>query len=112
MLARKSRWLAIVLPFFLVPVACPAGTIAEFGKPSVAPVLNVAMPGVVNISTKKVEVVDSPVLCNPVMRELLDIPERALRRLIAIPFDDSDLLEVGDFVLAIGNPFGKLSAAP
>jgi serine protease Do/serine protease DegQ len=32
--------------------------------------------------------------------------------LIAIPFDDSDLLEVGDFVLAIGNPFGQLSAAP
>jgi hypothetical protein len=46
MLARKSRRLAIVLPFFMMPIACPAGTIAEFGKPSVVPVLNVVMPGV------------------------------------------------------------------
>src|SRR6516164_2872741 len=167
--ARKTRWVAITLPFFLVPITCPAGTIAQSGKASVAPVLHDVMPGVVNISTRKVEVVDSPVLRDPVMRELLDIPDRALRRetqaagsgvivdvargyvltndhvvkggtnievitkenrrfkaqlvgrdqatdiallsikaenLIAIPFGDSDLLEVGDFVLAIGNPFG------
>ena len=167
--ARKTRWVAITLPFFLVPITCPAGTIAQSGKASVAPVLHDVMPGVVNISTRKVEVVDSPVLRDPVMRELLDIPDRALRRetqaagsgvivdvargyvltndhvvkggtnievitkenrrfkaqlvgrdqatdiallsikaenLIAIPIGDSDLLEVGDFVLAIGNPFG------
>jgi serine protease Do len=169
MLARKNKWLAIRLAFFLVPIACPAGTIAQFGKPSVAPILHAVTPGVVNISTKKVEVVDSPVLRDPVMRDLFDVPERALRRetqaagsgvivdaargyvltndhavkgstsievitkdnrrlkaqlvgrdqatdiallsikaenLAAIPLGDSDLLEVGDFVLAIGNPFG------
>ena len=77
MLARKNKWLAI---FFLVPIACPAGTIAQFGKPSVAPILHAVTPGVVNISAKKVEVVDSPVLRDPVMRELFDVPERALRR--------------------------------
>ena len=27
-------------------------------------------------------------------------------RLTAVPFGDSDRVEVGDFVLAIGNPFG------
>jgi hypothetical protein len=78
MLARKNKWLAITLAFFLVPIACPAGTIAQFGKPSVAPILHAVTPGVVNISTKKVEVVDSPVLRDPVMRELFDVPERAL----------------------------------
>jgi Do/DeqQ family serine protease len=160
---------AIALAFFLVPIACPAGTIASSGKPSVAPVLHAVTPGVVNISTKKVEVVDNPVLRDPVMRDLFDVPERAMRRetqaagsgvivdaargyvltndhvvkgsnsievitkdnrrfkaqlvgrdqatdiallsikaenLAAIPLGDSDMLEVGDFVLAIGNPFG------
>src|SRR6516164_967328 len=169
MLATRSRWLAITLLFSLAPIACLAGTIAQSGKPSVAPILHAVTPAVVNISTRKVEVVDSPVLRDPVMRELLDIPDRALRRetqaagsgvivdaargyvltndhlvkggtnievitkenrrfkaqlvgrdqatdmallrikaenLTEIPFGDSDKLEVGDFVLAIGNPFG------
>jgi Do/DeqQ family serine protease len=159
----------MALPFLLAPVICAAGTIAQSGKPSVAPVLHAVTPGVVNISTKKVEVVDNPVLRDPAMREFFDIPERALRRetqsagsgvivdaahgyvltndhvvkggtsievttkdnrrfkaqlvgrdqatdiallringenLTAIPLGDSDTLEVGDFVLAIGNPFG------
>jgi len=123
----------------------------------------------VNIATKKVEVVDNPILRDPVMRELFDIPEQGLRRetqaagsgvivdaargyvltndhvvkgatnievatkdnrrfkaqlvgrdqatdiallrikagnLNAMALGDSDSLEVGDFVLAIGNPFG------
>jgi serine protease Do len=169
MLTRKREVLALALPFFLMPVACIAGTIAESGKASLAPILYKVTPGVVNISSKKVEVVDSPVTHDPVMRELLDIPERGLRRetqaagsgviidaahgyvltndhvvkgstsmevttkdnrrfkaqlvgrdqatdmallritadnLTAIPLGDSDSLEVGDFVLAIGNPFG------
>ena len=169
MLARKSRWLAIALLFSLAPIGCPAGTIAQSGKPSVAPILHAVTPAVVNISTKKVEMVNNPALRDPVMRELFDIPDRALRRetqaagsgvivdaargyvltndhvvkggtnievitkdnrrftaqlvgrdqatdiallsikadgLTAIPLGDSDSLEVGDFVLAIGNPFG------
>lgn len=169
MLTRKRKALALALPFFLIPMACLAGTIAESGKASVAPILHKVTPGVVNISSKKIEVVDSPALRDPVMRELLDIPERGLRRetqaagsgviidaahgyvltndhvvkgstsmevttkdnrrfkaqlvgrdqatdmallrikadnLTAIPLGDSDSLEVGDFVLAIGNPFG------
>ncbi len=165
----NKSWLAVALPLFVTPVACLAGTIAELGKASVAPILHAVTPGVVNISSKKVEVVDSPELRDPRMREFLDIPERGLRRetqsagsgvivdtvhgyvltndhvvkgstsmevttkdnrrfkaqlvgrdqgtdiallrikadnLTAIPLGDSDTLEVGDFVLAIGNPFG------
>jgi Do/DeqQ family serine protease len=170
MTATKSRTsLAIALAFLLVPVAGLAGTIAELGKASVAPVLHTVTPGVVNISTRKVEVVDNPALRDPAMREFFDIPERGVRRetqsagsgvivdvahgyvltndhvvkgstsmevttkdnrrfkaqlvgrdqatdiallrikadnLTEIPLGDSDTLEVGDFVLAIGNPFG------
>jgi Do/DeqQ family serine protease len=169
MLARKSGWLAIALLLLLAPIGCPAGTIAQSGKSSVAPILHAVTPAVVNISTKKVEVVNNPALRDPVMRELFDIPDRALRRetqgagsgvivdaargyvltndhvvkggtnievitkdnrrfkaqlvgrdqatdiallsikadgLTAIPLGDSDSLDVGDFVLAIGNPFG------
>src|SRR6516162_11635150 len=167
-----SRKLSIILPFgiaLLTTLVCEAGTIPPFEKRSVAPILHAVTPGVVNISTRKVEVVDSPALRDPVMRELFDIPEQGLRRetqaagsgvivdaehgyvlsndhvvkgatrievttrdnrrfkaqlvghdqatdiallqiktenLTAIPMGDSDSLEVGDFVLAIGNPFG------
>src|SRR6516164_11719096 len=80
MLARKSRWLAIIMPFFLAPIASPAGTITQSGKPSVAPILHAVTPAVVNISTKKVEVVNHPALRDPAMRELLEIHDRALRR--------------------------------
>jgi Do/DeqQ family serine protease len=146
-----------------------AGAIPQTERPSVAPILQKATPGVVNIATKKVEVVNDPMLRDPRMREMFDIPERAMRRetqsagsgviidaaqgyvltndhvvkgassievttkdnrrfkaqligrdqptdiallrikgdnLSAIPLGDSDSLEVGDFVLAIGNPFG------
>ena len=145
------------------------GTIAEASRPSVAPVLRTVLPAVVNIATRKIEKIDSILLRDPVMRELLDIPEQSLRRetqaagsgvivdaargyvltndhvvkgaslieiatkdnrrfkaqlvgrdqatdiallrikpdnLVAIPMGDSNSLEVGDFVLAIGNPFG------
>ena len=164
--------LSVVLPFviaFLSTLESAAGTIPPFEKRSVTPILHAVTPGVVNISTKKLEVVDSPVLRDPVMRELFDIPEQGLRRetqaagsgvivdaaqgyiltndhvvkgatkievttrdnrrfkaqlvgrdqatdiallrikadgLTSIALGDSDTLEVGDFVLAIGNPFG------
>jgi len=146
-----------------------AGTIPSFEKQSVAPILKAVTPAIVNIATKKVEIVGNAMLRDPFMRELFDIPERKLRRemqgggsgvivdaahgyvltndhvvkgvsnievttkdsrrfkaqlvgrdqatdmallrikaenLTEIPFGDSDKLEVGDFVLAIGNPFG------
>src|SRR5215470_43439 len=146
-----------------------AGTIPQSERPSVAPVLHGVTPGVVNIATKKVEVVNDPLLRDPAVREMFDIPEQSLRRetqaagsgvivdaargyvltndhvvkgaslieiatkdnrkfkaqlvgrdqatdiallriksdnLVAIPMGDSNSLEVGDFVLAIGNPFG------
>jgi serine protease Do len=159
----------------LIIAAVPAtrdavsGTIAQDNRPSVAPVLRTIIPAVVNIATKKIEKVNSPLLRDPIIRELFDVPERSLRRetqaagsgvivdaergyiltsdhvvkgaslievttkdnrrfkaqlvgrdqatdvallrieadnLVAIPIGDSDSLEVGDFVLAIGNPFG------
>ena len=146
-----------------------AGTIPPGEKPSVAPIVRAVTPGVVNIATKKVEVVDNAMLRDPIMRELFDMPERGLRRetqaagsgvivdaargyvltndhvvkgasnievttkdnrrfkaklvgrdqatdiallhikaenLVAVPLGDSNSVEVGDFVLAIGNPFG------
>jgi Do/DeqQ family serine protease len=146
-----------------------AGAMPAAEKKTVAPILQIVTPGVVNIATKKVEVVDSPILRDPVMRELFDIPAQGLRRetqaagsgviidagrgyvltndhvvkgagnievttkdgrrfkaqlvghdpatdiallrikadnLTAIELGDSDTVEVGDFVLAIGNPFG------
>jgi Do/DeqQ family serine protease len=145
------------------------GTIAQTQKPSVAPVVRAVTPGVVNIATKRIETLDSPLLRDPVFRELFDIPEHGLKRetqsagsgvivdaargyvltndhvikgasiievttkdnrrfkaqlvgrdqatdiallrikaenLVAVPLGDSTSLEVGDFVLAIGNPFG------
>jgi Do/DeqQ family serine protease len=146
-----------------------AGTIPPAEKLSVAPIVRAVTPGVVNIATKKVEVVDNAMLRDPVMRELFDMPERGVRResqaagsgvivdaargyvltndhvvkgasnievttkdnrrfkaqlvgrdqatdiallyikaenLVAVPLGDSNSVEVGDFVLAIGNPFG------
>jgi serine protease Do len=146
-----------------------AGTMPQSERPSVAPILHQVTPGVVNIATKKVEVVNDPLLRDPAVREMFDIPEQGLRRetqsagsgvivdaalgyvltndhvvkgansievttkdnrrfkaqlvgrdqatdiallrikgdnLSAIPIGDSDAIEVGDFVLAIGNPFG------
>jgi Do/DeqQ family serine protease len=171
MMTASSK-LSVVLPFAIAALStleCAAGTIPPFEKRSVAPILHAVTPGVVNISTKKVEVVDNPVMRDPVMREFLDIPEQGIRRetqaagsgvivdaaqgyvltndhvvkggtkievttrdnrrfkaqlvgrdqatdiallrikaegLSSLSLGDSDTLEVGDFVLAIGNPFG------
>jgi serine protease Do len=170
MSAKSERLIVLALAIALLSGAqSVAGTIPPFEKQSVAPILRAVTPGVVNIATKKVEVVDYPMLRDPVMRELFDIPEQKLRRetqaagsgvivdaargyvltndhvvkgvtnievttkdnrrfkaqlvgrdqatdiallrikaenLTEIPLGDSETLEVGDFVLAIGNPFG------
>src|SRR5919109_5694144 len=165
---QMKALIATAIAASVVSGSTVAGTIPPEEKLSVAPIVRAVTPGVVNIATKKVEVVDNPMLRDPVMREFFDIPERGLRRetqaagsgvivdaargyvltndhvvkggttvevttkdnrrqkaqlvgrdqatdiallrikaenLTAIPLGDSDSLEVGDFVLAIGNPF-------
>ena len=137
--------------------------------PSLAPMLERAMPAVVNVATlTRVPVEDNPLLRDPVFRWFFDAPRRTERResslgsgvivdaengyvltnhhvvgeaqriqvtlrdgrrldaqlvgsdpetdiavlripakqLTALPLGDSDRLRVGDFVVAIGNPFG------
>jgi serine protease Do/serine protease DegQ len=138
--------------------------------PSIAPMLEVSMPAVVNISTSKnIQAVDNPLLQDPFFRHFFQIPEDAQRQqknslgsgviidssngyiltnnhvidkadkimvtlkdgrqldakligtdpeadvavihvtadnLTALPIADSSQLRVGDFVVAIGNPFG------
>lgn len=166
--------LLLTLLMLLTP-ACPATwhlPFAESGgeKPSLAPILDKALPGVVNISTtSRVRVEQNPLFNDPFFRRFFDIPIvpqeqeqqslgsgvivdgsngyiitnshviehaekitvtlRDQRRfeaklvgsdpgsdiavikiiagdLSALPFGDSDKLRVGDFVIAVGNPFG------
>ena len=138
--------------------------------PSLAPMLERAVPAVVNISTvTRIEAAEHPLMRDPFFRRFFDIPQRQLRPegnslgsgivvdaerglvltnqhviakateirvtlqdgrslvaelvgadpetdiavlripaddLTALPVADSDSLKVGDFVVAIGNPFG------
>ncbi len=142
--------------------------------PSIAPMLEVAMPAVVNISTSKnIQVMDNPLLRDPFFRHFFQIPENQQQpqqrqqknslgsgviidsgngliltnnhvidkadkimvtlkdgrqldakligtdpeadvaviqipaeNLTALPIADSTQLRIGDFVVAIGNPFG------
>ncbi|MGR8934372.1 MAG: DegQ family serine endoprotease [Gammaproteobacteria bacterium] len=137
---------------------------------SLAPMLERAMPAVVNISTtKNIEIMENPLLQDPFFRHFFQIPNQPMRRqqnslgsgviidsrdgyiltnnhvidkadeimvtlsdgrqlkadlvgtdpeadvavirvppenLTELPIADSDKLKVGDFVVAIGNPFG------
>lgn len=137
--------------------------------PTIAPMLEVSMPAVVNISTSKnIQVVDNPLLRDPFFRNFLQAPNQTMQKrnslgsgviidstagyvltnnhvidkadkimvtlkdgreldakligadpdsdvaviqiaaenLTALPIADSSQLKVGDFVVAIGNPFG------
>lgn len=138
--------------------------------PSIAPMLETAMPAVVNISTtKNIQVMDNPLLRDPFFRHFFQVPDSPQRQqknslgsgviidnsqgfvltnnhvidkadkimvtlkdgrqfdakligtdpdsdvavvqisadnLTALPIADSSQLRVGDFVVAIGNPFG------
>ncbi len=148
----------------------PAALLARDGKPSLAPMLESVLPGVVNIATRgRVPVEDNPLLRDPFFRFFFGLPRRPLERefqslgsgvivdadkgyiltnhhvidkaqeitvtlrdrrrfqarvvgtdpatdvaliqidaedLVALEPADSDRLRVGDFVVAIGNPFG------
>jgi serine protease Do len=169
MSATSWRLVVLIVVITLSGSQSLAGTIPLSEKRSVAPILQAITPSVVNIATKKVEVVGNRTLRDPVTRELFDFPEQKLRRetegggsgvivdaargyiltndhvvkgasnievttkdnrrfkaqlvghdqatdiallrikaqnLTEIPLGDSDNLEVGDFVLAIGNSFG------
>ena len=77
---HTKQFIAIAISLSLVSGAAVAGSIPPAEKPSVAPIVRAVTPGVVSIATKKVEVVDSPMLRDPVMRGLFDIPERGLKR--------------------------------
>ncbi len=161
----------------LLPVPCPAfaaGVIPEIGGaavPTLAPMLRVITPGVVNIAVRGRVREQNPLMQDPFFRRFFDLPpnqqtreretqatgsgvivdavkgyvltnghvvENATRievttkdnrrltakligrdtetdiavlqipadRLTAVPLGNSDQLQVGDFVLAIGNPFG------
>jgi Do/DeqQ family serine protease len=137
--------------------------------PSLAPMLERVMPGVVNIATRSEVLVRSPLLSDPFFSLFFDVPERLTRKqaqslgsgvivdarrgyiltnrhvieeadevnvtlhdgrelsaryvgsdprsdlaiiaiepesLVAVPLGRSDRLRVGDFVVAIGSPFG------
>jgi serine protease DegQ len=164
--------IACVLPL-LFPLASHAAglpaTIDGQPLPSLAPMLEHVVPGVVNISTvTRIEAADHPLLRDPFFRYFFEVPQRQHResnslgsgiivdakrglvltnhhvvakaeeievtlhdgrtlnakligsdqatdvavlsipnqKLTALPIADSDAVRVGDFVVAIGNPFG------
>src|SRR5438132_1438485 len=73
------RGLALVLLIATGAQAQPAGLPTRDGLPTLAPILEKVTPAVVNVEPA---------------------------RLVELKFGDSDALQVGDFVVAIGNPFG------
>ncbi len=161
-------WLSLVLPPAHADV--PAALLLRDGRPSLAPMLEHVLPGVVNIATRgRVPVEQNPLLQDPFFRFFFGLPRpprerefqslgsgvivdaakgyiltnhhvidkaqeitvtlRDRRRfqakvvgsdpatdvaliqieaedLTALEMADSDRLRVGDFVVAIGNPFG------
>jgi len=168
-LARIAAVAALILAPPLAPA--PAAVPAEAAI-TVAPLVQLVTPAVVNISTRTVQPgVENPLLQDPFFRHFFDIPEHApmephettaagsgvivdarngyvltnnhvvenadridvttkdkrtfraklvgrdeatdvavlkieSNNLTSLPFGDSDSVQVGDYVLAIGNPFG------
>jgi len=171
----------MIRPLSLLPLALvlgvlsPAPALAAFPSapdgpaPTVAPVLKLVTPGVVNIAVQGRVRVNNPLLADPFFRQFFNLPNGPIERktqasgsgvivdadkgyiltnnhvvqnadvievtlrdrrtvkakligrdpqtdiailqiqadnLTAVPMGDSDKSEVGDFVLAIGNPFG------
>ncbi len=162
-------WLILILVATPVYAVLPASIDGQ-ALPSLAPMLERATPGVVNIATSgRVPVRGNPLLDDPFFRHFFDIPRQQRERvtqslgsgvivdaksghiltnshvienadeivvtlrdgrelkaelvgsdpdsdiavvridaenITAVPWGDSDQLRVGDFVVAIGNPFG------
>jgi Do/DeqQ family serine protease len=156
---------AVPAPSFAgMPIVAPDGQ-----TPTLAPLLKEVTPAVVNIAVKGHEVIENPLLKDPLFRRFFNLPEGPIQRevqaagsgvivdaqagyvltnnhviehadqivvtlkdnrrfdakligtdpdtdiavlkieperLTALAVGDSDRLEVGDFVVAIGNPFG------
>ena len=154
---------------FAAPASLPVAVNGQ-NLPTLAPMLEKALPGVVNIATEsRVQVARDPFFDDPILRRFFDLPDRQREkrtqslgsgvivdakqgyiitnshvidkadkititlhdgrqfvakligrdketdiaviqikadRLTALPMTNSDLLKVGDFVVAIGNPFG------
>ncbi len=166
------RYLAAVLLLITLPlhVALPAFDSQGDNLPTLAPMLEKTVPGVVNVFTRtRVAVRQSPLLSDPFFRRFFNVPDQPRERmtqslgsgvvvdakkgyiltnhhvidgadeisvnlssghtlqaqlvgsdpetdiavlqvkdgdLTALPMSDSDKTRVGDFVVAIGNPFG------
>jgi len=170
---KKTRSLLIFLVFSLFSSYLYAGLPVRFNgqeMPSLAPMLELTMPAVVNISTtKQIRIMENPLLRDPFFRHFFQLPRQQRRQqqnslgsgviidsqrgyivtnhhvidkadkitvtltdgrqlnatllgtdpaadvaviqisadhLTQLPIADSNQLRVGDFVVAIGNPFG------
>jgi serine protease Do/serine protease DegQ len=155
----------------LVAMPAPAGIPIVGDVPTLAPVVDRVVPGVVNIAVSGSVEVQNPLLADPFFRQFFRVPNQPMRRqvqaagsgvivdaangyiltnnhvvavgedqdievtlkdkrrlkakligrdpetdiavlkisadnLTAVPFGDSDRIKVGDYALAVGNPFG------
>ena len=167
---KPARLLSWLLPLALLPLPAAAQpTAAARGLPTLAPVVPLVTPAVVNVSViTRAPVEDNPLFRDPFFRRFFNLPDRPQRQeqavgsgvivdaargyiltnnhvikdaeqvvvtlkdrrqfpaklvgtdpgtdiavlqisapgLTALRIGDSDALQVGDYVLAIGNPFG------
>ena len=91
----------------------PTGTPQRDGVPTFAPILEMVTPAVVNIAVLREVLVT--------LKDNRRLPAKLVgadpgtdiavvrvdpKNLVDVKFGDSDALQVGDFVIAIGNPFG------
>jgi S1-C subfamily serine protease len=76
------HWITIILTIGALATNPSLTSAAVFGEnqATVAPVVRAVTPGVVNIATRVVEMVDNPLLHDPRFRQMFGIPEEALRR--------------------------------
>jgi serine protease Do/serine protease DegQ len=167
---KPARLLSWLLPLALLPLPAAAQPTADArGLPTLAPVVTLVTPAVVNVSViTRAPVEDNPLFRDPFFRRFFNLPDRPQRQeqavgsgvivdaargyiltnnhvikdaeqvivtlkdrrqfpaklvgtdpgtdiavlqvsapgLTALRIGDSDMLQVGDYVLAIGNPFG------